>query len=179
LNATQIKRYREGIADVVKGLDFTHCLTCNLWTSCQTIQRGEEVAKNLQWNLNREAFTRKGLRNGRRLVFFAVLQGHEGFNLHLHCAIGGFNKHHNEDSIRRHCENATDRTVGIWKRPLTMEEKRAMKIERPFDFQPLWDKSGWIDYILRENNADRTYDKPFLDTRDADRILIGLISQGN
>ena len=195
MNANQIKRYRECIAEVLNGLDFTHCCTLNLRTSHQTIERADQVAKHFYWNLTKEAFTKKAIKAGRRqLSFAAVIEGREGLNLHLHIAVGHFNKNHKNDLILFHFKNAARKTLGVWHRPLTKEEQ---KLHRKFGTQteeerqlellsidtfvvkPIHNQRGWIEYILLENNFDRNYDQPTFDTRDADRILVHQIQTGN
>lgn len=179
MNANQIKRYRQSIAEVLKGIDFTHCCTLNLRTSHQTIERADEVSRRFYWNLTKEAFTKKAIRNGRELSFAAVIEGHEGLNLHLHVAMGHFNKKHNDDLIWTHCSNAATKTQGVWNRPLTAREQILTGITETFVCKPTHDKNGWIEYILLENNIDRGYDQPTLDTRDSDRILIHQFRTGN
>jgi hypothetical protein len=194
LNANQIRRYRNGIAQVLSGIAFTHSCTLNLRTSHQTIERADQVASQFYWNLTKEAFTKKAIKTGRQLSFAAVIQGKEGANLHLHLAVGHFNRKHDDDLILSHFKNAARKTAGVWHRPLTKneqglyrmlgtqtEEERKLELLRidTFVVRPIYDQGGWIEYILLERNFDRTYDQPTFDTRDADRILVHQFRAGN
>ncbi|WP_348264669.1 hypothetical protein P8935_09050 [Telmatobacter sp. DSM 110680] len=195
MNAHQITRYRKGIAQVLSGIAFTHSCTLNLRTSHQTIERADQVARQFYWNLTKEAFTKKAIKTGRRqLSFAAVIEGREGINLHLHLAVGHFNKNHDNDLILSHFKNAAKKTAGVWHRPLTKDEQRLYRMlgtqseeERnlellhidTFVVKPIHNQGGWIEYILLENNFDRTYDQPIFDTRDADRILVDQFRAGN
>ncbi|MGO9339676.1 MAG: hypothetical protein ACLPY1_19425 [Terracidiphilus sp.] len=173
LNLIQSKLYRSEIAKLLKKFDFTYCCTLNLHTSHQTIERAERVAKDYLWHLNKEAFTKKGLKNGRRLSFIAVVQGRERSNLHLHCAIGNFNKHHDNERKWWMCGRAAAKTPGVW------VDYKPKEVEDSLGRKPTWDEDGWIDYILRENIAYRNNDETTLETRNVDRILVNLISKGN
>lgn len=195
MNANQIRRYRNGIAQVLSGIAFTHSCTLNLRTSHQTIERADQVAKQFYWNLTKEAFTKKAIKTGRRqLSFAAVIEGREGLNLHLHLAVGHFNKNHDNDLILSHFKNAAKKTAGVWHRPPTKddqrryrrlgtqtEEQRKLELLQidTFVVEPIYDQGGWIEYILLEKTFDRTYDQPIFDTRDADRILVHQFRAGN
>jgi hypothetical protein len=179
LNAIQIKRYREECAEVMNKIDLSHCITLNLKTSHQTIELAEGVSRSYYWHLTREAFTKKAIKNGRQLSYVAVIEGRKGLNLHLHLAVGHFNKNHSDEQIWAHCKKAALKTEGVWNRSLTNKERSLRGITETFVCKPMNDKRGWIEYILSEKNIDRTYDQPTFDTRDADRILVQQIRTGN